>query len=102
MTDISDKFITLFVWGCFYSVDVFLYLGGFFVAYSICAKGTLKKINLKKPLALVMLFFYRLIRIWPSYIFSLLVYWKLSVYFSNGPAYSGYAYSADLCKDYWY
>ena len=93
---------TLFLWACFFSVDVFLYLGGFFVAYTLCNPGTIKKLNIKSPHNILLTLFYRVFRIWPAYIIAVLFYWFISVYIGSGPAYSFYEEGWSECYDLWY
>ena len=68
----------LFLTSMTYSVDIFLYLGGFFIAFTMCDEKNIKNFTYSKPLNIVKALMYRLFRIWPSYIVVLLFYWKIA------------------------
>ena len=77
----------LFVYSNFYAVDVFFYLGGFFVAYVILDPKKVSNFNYRKPLSIFLAFLHRLIRLWPSLIVCLLIDWKIAPYIGSGPIY---------------
>lgn len=41
---------------------------------------------------------HRFIRIWPTYMIAILLYWKISPYISNGPIWLSYKSLADACN----
>ena len=69
----------------FFSLDVFFYLGGFLVAYSILDKKRLKFFQITKPLNVLLVVVHRALRIWPCYIVAILFWWKITPYLSTGP-----------------
>jgi hypothetical protein len=84
-----------------YSVDVFFFMGGFFVAFVMLGKLSNPKIkfNLKFVLSS---YFHRFYRIWPSYAIAILIYWKISIYFGDGPLWSFYKGSVNPCETRWW
>lgn len=66
---------TLVINGLFFSVDVFFYLGGFFVAYAVVKPEILKNFGFKRPGTLVGAFLHRVIRILPCYAAALFLFW---------------------------
>lgn len=72
----------------FFSVDVFFFIGGFLSAVVVIDKlNKMKRINLS---IIPAMWTHRFLRIWPTYAFCLLVYYKLSVYWFGGPVWSYY------------
>jgi branched-subunit amino acid transport protein len=74
-----EKFFYLFVTGAFLAVDVFFFIGGFLVAYSFMREKS--KSILKYPMAIV----HRVLRFWPSYIMTILVYYSVYIHTGSGP-----------------
>ncbi len=64
----TDKFFYLFCFGAFFAVDVFFFIGGFLVAFSFMREKS--KSILKYPFAIL----HRVLRFWPSYIFTIIIY----------------------------
>lgn len=84
---LQEKYI-LIVFACFYSVDVFFFLSGFFLGYIAADESKLKQLNFKKPLNYFAALLHRLFRIWPCYIFAILFYWQLLVYVDSSPTWN--------------
>lgn len=42
---------------------------------------------------------HRFIRIWPTYMMAILIFWKIAPYLGNGPIWSGYAFIASSCNN---
>lgn len=74
-TVVSQNFPALMIFACFYSVDVFFYLGGFFLAYVIAENKTIRKFNIKRPLVILITILHRLVRIWPAFCLGLFCFW---------------------------
>lgn len=99
ITDLSQKtgFINIVQSGL-YAVDVFFFLGGFFVAYILLQKFE-KKVNFIDYFKILA---HRILKIWPSYFFCLMFFWKLSAYLGNGPLWNDYTNFVGSCDDnYW-
>ena len=84
-----------------YAVDVFFFLGGFFVAFVLVPKFiSLKKVQ---PQLFGQIYFHRIYRIWPSYVLCLLIYYKLSVYVWSGPVWGNFNFmTTNVCSDKWW
>lgn len=65
----------------FYFFDIWLMISGFFLSYLLLKQFS--KLRSVKVLLLKML--RRFTRLWPLYLFSLFVDWKLLPYFGDGP-----------------
>ena len=76
--EVESTFFLFFI-AAFFAVDVFFYIGGFLVAYSFL-RSNMKSL-LKYPLAIV----HRLLRFWPSYIMTILIYYSLFLHAGSGP-----------------
>lgn len=84
----------------YYAVDVFFFVGGFFSSVLVLEK-ILKMKNIRPGLVPFM-WVHRILRVWPTYAFCLLVYWKLSIYWSDGPLWSEYLHEVANCDDQWW
>ena len=69
----------LWITAAFLSVDVFFWIGGFLVAYSFMREKS--KSILKYPIAIV----HRVLRFWPSYTMTILLYYAVYIHTSSGP-----------------
>jgi len=78
-----------------YAVDVFFYMSGFLFAY--IGLGKLKKM---KPnlLNYVGLGFHRFLRIWPTYAFAVIFFWRVLPYLGEGPMWFKMTYYTQLCE----
>lgn len=69
----------LFAVSCLYSVDVFFWLGGFFLAYVVADEKMAKQLSFKNPIKVVLAYIFatinRLFRILPCYFIVLMFYW---------------------------
>ncbi|KAL4453984.1 hypothetical protein ABPG74_003867 [Tetrahymena malaccensis] len=96
----------LFVFGCLYSVDVFFFLGGFFVAYVSADPKFLSFFSLKKPVKAFMAYFMaiinRLFRISPSYYIALFIVWKYTDFLATSPTWPQYEEFASACDTIWW
>jgi peptidoglycan/LPS O-acetylase OafA/YrhL len=90
----SVGFVTLAP-SAYFAVDVFFFLGGFLAAFMVIEKlRNMKKIT---PAIIPSMWLHRFLRIWPTFAFCLLVYYKLSVYFFSGPIWSMYINETQYC-----
>jgi hypothetical protein len=66
----------------YFAVDVFFWIGGFLVTM-----GMLEQ--MKKRIKFIPFYFgclvHRFIRIWPTYIVAILIFWKVAPFFGDGP-----------------
>lgn len=85
------------------SVDTFLALGGFFLAYALLrikqtAGGKVKTMSGKVAVFAIV---QRVLRIWPAYIISMLYFYSLYLRNSSGPFWSQLQLQTDLCSSMW-
>lgn len=88
-----------------YAVDVFFFIGGFFVAYVLTQKfeDFCKRLaGSSKALLFGKVYFHRIYRIWPSYALCVLVLYKLAVFVWSGPAWSSFAAMTKECEGKWW
>ncbi|CAD8048697.1 unnamed protein product [Paramecium primaurelia] len=67
-----------------YSVDVFFWLGGFFMAFVMCETKRAKALA-KNPISIFLVILHRLLRIWPCYILCIMFNSYLLPYLGEGP-----------------
>ena len=95
---LDDKFLNVIAAG-YFSVDTFLFLSGFFAAFVLHSKLKTMKVGVITYGSVVL---HRIVRIWPVYIFLIMLYWKISVYFGSGPIWGTYVNMANGCdRDWW-
>lgn len=80
--DITRTWWFLVPFAALYSVDVFFYMSGFFLAF--IALGKLEKMR-PGCKSFIILALHRLFRIWPTYAIAILFFWKVLPYMGNGP-----------------
>jgi peptidoglycan/LPS O-acetylase OafA/YrhL len=93
----TEKFYYLFCLGAFFAVDVFFFIGGFLVAYSFMREKS--KSILKYPFAIL----HRVLRFWPSYIFTIIIYSTIYIHTGEGPLWwlGKTLGQIDFCDDFW-
>eukprot|EP00903_Cladosiphon_okamuranus_P009857 g9367.t1 len=88
-----------------FSVDTFFFVSGFLVVYAMLRRfkhdsngAKVRRVSSWLP------FFYlhRLLRITPSYVFSLLIWWKLAVFMGEGPFWYRWEFFIRLCDRFWW
>ncbi len=66
----------------YFAVDVFFWIGGFLVTMGMLDQ-------MKKRIKFIPFYFgcivHRFIRIWPTYMIAILMFWKVAPYFGSGP-----------------
>lgn len=71
----------------YFAVDVFFWIGGFLVTM-----GMLEQ--MKKRIKFIPFYFgclvHRFIRIWPTYIVAILIFWKVAPFFGDGPVWRSF------------
>jgi peptidoglycan/LPS O-acetylase OafA/YrhL len=77
--DIFKKPFTLIIEAGLLSVDVFFFMGGFFLAFVFLREKN--KSWLKYPFAILQ----RVLRIWPCYIITILIYYSVFMHLGSGP-----------------
>ena len=92
--------LTTVVEASFFAVDVFFFLGGFFVAFVLIGKFTALKTAHFKFFGQI--YFHRIYRIWPSYMLCIMISYKLSVYVWSGPVWGAFKYMTGLCDGRWW
>lgn len=84
----------------YFAVDVFFFIGGFLAAVLVLEKMMkMKRIRLS---LIPSMWIHRFLRIWPTYAFCLLIYYQLSVFWSDGPVWNEYLVMADYCDGTWW
>jgi peptidoglycan/LPS O-acetylase OafA/YrhL len=78
----------LFLVDCLYSVDIFFWIGGFFLGFVMADTKKVKAMNrpgVYGPLSLVMAVVHRVLRIWPCYIMTMLFLKYVIAHIGSGP-----------------
>jgi len=83
----------------FFSVDVFFLLSGFLQGFQLISKLRKTPMNIKSYL---MLLRHRWMRLAPTYLVAILIYWKLTPTFTTGPIWYQYSNRAQQCGDSWW
>lgn len=77
------------------AVDGFLFLGGFFIAKVIL------ETNVCDIRGAAVLIIGRILRFWPVYIVTLLIFYSLLPYMGSGPYWSAITSQTELCNHWW-
>lgn len=80
----------------YFAVDTFFWIGGFLVTIGLLSQIVKAKSFAKFYFLSVL---HRFIRIWPTYMLAILIYWKIAPYTSNGPIWLSYSLVASSCGD---
>jgi len=83
----------------FFSVDVFFLLSGFLQGFQLLTKLKKTPVSIKAYLQLLR---HRWMRLAPTYLVAILIYWKLTVTFNTGPLWYQYSNRAQQCGDSWW
>eukprot|EP01017_Pseudomicrothorax_dubius_P026568 TRINITY_DN2977_c0_g1_i3.p1 TRINITY_DN2977_c0_g1~~TRINITY_DN2977_c0_g1_i3.p1 ORF type:complete len:428 (+),score=33.04 TRINITY_DN2977_c0_g1_i3:78-1361(+) len=83
---ITSDFVAVAV-GLMFSVDVFFFMGGFFFAFVFVKKLANSQLTIGTYLYTL---FHRVLRIIPSYLMAILLFWKITPIFGNGPSWQVY------------
>lgn len=98
--ELMDTFSFAFVLSAPFSVDIFFWLSGFLGAY-ILLTGMKKKKGRMVPFWMACL--HRVLRLWPLYIATLLLFWGIMTILGDGPIYWNYDYVySSSCNKYWW
>ncbi|KAM3129124.1 hypothetical protein pb186bvf_018760 [Paramecium bursaria] len=81
----------------FYSVDMFFWLGGFFIGFILYEKSKVDLIH-KKPEGLLMIIIHRLLRIWPCYVIAMMINSYIGPHFGEGPRWQIMSLPQFVCK----
>jgi peptidoglycan/LPS O-acetylase OafA/YrhL len=79
-----DKWRVVFLYDMMYAVDVFFWLGGFFLGYVMCEERKAKAMG-KNPASVFLAILHRLLRIWPCYLLCIAVNSYIIPYIGSGP-----------------
>ncbi|EAR83718.3 acyltransferase family protein (macronuclear) [Tetrahymena thermophila SB210] len=103
---IQNRSFVLFLFSCLYSVDVFFWLGGFFLAYVVADEKQQRNFSMKKPVKTAISFLFaiinRVFRIFPCYFLVLMFYWRLSPFVGSSPTWDVFMHGAALCDTRWW
>ena len=103
LNDIPDEFNkgkTAIIYGGLFVVDTFLWFSGFLMAFLLAQQLNTPKGIKGKDWGY--LYFHRLYRILPVYMFVLFICWALTKYIGNGPLrYQAERINTD-CHDWWW
>lgn len=80
----------------YFAVDSFFWVGGFLVTIGML--GQVKKIN-KLSKLLFGSILHRFVRIWPTYMMAILIFWKVAPYFGNGPIWNTFYTFTTSCNN---
>ena len=97
LPEIIDKPKFAIVYGAFYAVDTFFWMGGFLLAYLL-----VKEIKAKKRLNWFMVYFHRFWRLVPLFMFVTFLVWAFQGYGQEGPLWFEEDESSAGCADYWW
>ncbi len=87
------------VYSYMFAVDAFFFVGGFLIGFLFLKTFARKSTLSTFPLAFVQ----RVLRFWPCFIISILVYWKISsIVGGNGPLFYTLKTYTDLCDNDWW
>lgn len=80
----------------YFAVDTFFWIGGFLVTIGLLEQIAKAKNFIKFYFFCVL---HRFIRIWPTYMLAILLYWKIAPYLSNGPIWLSFSLFANSCSN---
>lgn len=72
-----------------FSIDVFLMLGGFLLAFQFTDPAIADDIVITKPFTAFLLILKRLFRVWPAYFIAVLIFWNIVPFQGDGPIWPG-------------
>ena len=81
----------------YFAVDVFFFVGGFLAAVLVLDK--LLKMKFVNASIVPSMWVHRFLRVWPTYAFCIIIYWKLTPYWSSGPIWNEYILETELCDN---
>ena len=88
------------IYACFYAVDAFFWLSGFFLAYVCADVNKIKYLRFSKPGSSLMAILHRLMRIWPCFAFMVIFWWQVAVHLGQGPIWNS-AFHNNCDEDWW-
>jgi peptidoglycan/LPS O-acetylase OafA/YrhL len=75
----------LFIEAGLFSIDVFFFVGGFLLAYVFLKGNNSENPSSKKGFTYALAIVQRFLRLWPSYIFAILIYYSVYLHIGDGP-----------------
>jgi len=85
--------------GVLYAVTIFFSLSGFFAAFTLVPKLERLPANFATWGKVVL---HRLLRLWPAYVFCILLYWKIFVFLGDGPIWIFQVKDSQYCSENWW
>jgi len=82
-----------------YALDIFLFVSGFIAAYQLLEQ--LKEVSFGF-VNLLKVYFHRWIRLWPTYVIVILLFWKVAPFLSSGPAWFQFVNASKTCDAHWW
>ena len=95
LDDIIQRPFSLIIQATLLSSDIFFFIGGFFMAYAFCR--SVDSSAKKYPLTIL----YRYLRIVPSYLFAILIWYSMFMHWGSGPKWVPNQQYSNLCKNMW-
>lgn len=80
----------------YFAVDTFFWIGGFLITIGMTDQIRKARNFLKFYGGCVL---HRFIRIWPTYMLAILLYWKIAPYLGSGPIWNSFNYLASSCDN---
>lgn len=77
------------------AVDIFFFLGGFFLAFVFMREKTSS--YAKYPVAILQ----RVLRIWPAYIIAMMIYYSIYMHLGEGPFWQAQEPIVKICDNMW-
>ena len=90
-----EKPFYLLIEGGTFAVDVFFFIAGLLLAF-VFLRDTSQSLA-KYPLAIVQ----RVLRLWPSYIFTLMVFYSVYIHMGSGPIWGSDQAFVQMCSNMW-
>lgn len=84
MTLEYKKWSIIFLYDMMYAVDIFFWVGGFFLGYVMCDEKKTSSIK-KYPFSIIVSVIHRLMRIWPCYLLCIAINSYIIPYLGSGP-----------------
>ncbi|CAK67580.1 unnamed protein product (macronuclear) [Paramecium tetraurelia] len=78
------SWVIILLYDMMYAVDIFFWVGGFFLGYVMCEERKAKTLH-QKPLSIFLSITHRLMRIWPCYLLCIAINSYIIPYLGSGP-----------------
>ncbi|KAM3141981.1 hypothetical protein pb186bvf_005854 [Paramecium bursaria] len=81
---LQKEWLYILIGDALYSVDIFFWIGGFFIGFVLFEKQKMDKLK-KRPLGILLIIVHRFLRIWPCYIFAIFFHCYIGQKIGGGP-----------------